>query len=215
MAEPYRIVLADEHLLFRQGVRRIINEVHETQVVGEANDGQEAIELVKALLPDLAVLDISMPKVNGIEACREIRRLVPGVKILVLTMHKDREYLYQAISAGAQGYLLKEDSDEELFSAIGAIRKGAIYVTKALAGVVSTDISALFLEGDRRFSKSLTAREREVLKLVAEGKSNSEVAEVLRISVRTVETHRANIMNKLDLRNTAELVKYAVQNALV
>lgn len=215
MAEPYRIVLADEHILFRQGMKRIINEVQETQVIGEANDGQEAVELVKALLPDLAILDISMPKVNGIEACREIRRLVPSVKILVLTMHKDREYLYQAISAGAQGYLLKEDSDEELFSAIGAIRKGAIYVTKALAGVVSTDISALFLEGDRRLSRSLTPREREVLKLIAEGKSNSEVAEVLRISVRTVETHRANIMNKLDLRNTAELVKYAVQNALV
>jgi len=213
--EPYRIVLADEHILFRQGIRRIIDELPETQVVGEASDGQEAIEQVLALRPDLAILDISMPKMSGIEACREIRRLVPGVKILVLTMHKDREYLYQAISAGAQGYLLKEDSDEELFAAIGAIRKGAIYVTKALAGVVSTDISALFLEGDRRFSRFLTAREREVLKLVAQGKSNSEVAEVLRISVRTVETHRANLMNKLDLRNTAELVKYAVQNGLV
>jgi two-component system response regulator NreC len=213
--ELYRIVLADEHILFRRGMKRIINEVPGMQVVGEANDGQEAIDLVKSLLPDLAILDISMPKMNGIEACREIRRLAPEVKILVLTMHKDREYLYQAISAGAQGYLLKEDSDEELFAAIGAIRKGAIYVTKALAGVVSTDISALFLKGDRRFSRSLTGREREILKLVAEGKSNSEVAEVLRISVRTVETHRANLMNKLDLRNTAELVKYAVQNGLV
>jgi two-component system, NarL family, response regulator NreC len=212
--EPYRIVLADEHLLFRQGMKRIINETPEMKVVGEANDGQEAIELVKKLLPNLAILDISMPKLSGIEACREIRGLFPAVKILVLTMHKDREYLYHAISAGAQGYLLKEDSDEELFAAIGTIRKGAIYVTKALAGVVSTDISALFRGGEGHLPRSLTAREREVLKFICEGKSNSEVAEVLRISVRTVETHRANMMNKLDLKNTAELVRYAMQNGL-
>jgi DNA-binding NarL/FixJ family response regulator len=214
MMKPYRIVIADEHILFRQGMKRIIDEMPETQVVGEANDGQEAIELVKKLLPDLAILDISMPKLSGIEACREIRHLFPNVKILMLTMHKDREYLYQAISAGAQGYLLKEDSDEELFAAIGTIRKGAIYVTKALAGVVSTDISALFRGGERKLSKFLTAREREILKFISEGKSNSEVAEVLRISIRTVETHRANIMNKLDLKNTAELVRYAIENGL-
>jgi two-component system response regulator NreC len=195
-------------------MRRIINDIPETQVVGEATDGQEAVELVKTLLPDLAILDISMPKMNGIEACREIRRLVPDLKILVLTMYKDREYLYQAISAGAQGYLLKEDSDEELFAAIGTIRKGAIYVTKALAGVFSTDVSALFRQGQRKISSSLTAREREVLKLISEGKNNGEVAELLRISIRTVETHRANIMNKLDLRNTAELVRYAIQKGL-
>lgn len=212
--EPYRIVLADEHILFRQGMKRIIDEMPETRVVGEANDGQEVIELVKKLLPDLAILDISMPKLSGIEACRQIRHLFPNVRILMLTMHKDREYLYHAISAGAQGYLLKEDSDEELFAAIGTIRKGAIYVTKALAGVVSTDISALFQGGERRLSRSLTSREKEVLKFISEGKSNSEVAEILRISIRTVETHRANIMNKLDLRNTAELVRYAIQNGL-
>ena len=213
--EPYRIVLADDHILFRHGIKRIIDEMSGAQVVGEANDGQEAIDMVRNLQPDLAILDITMPKLRGIEACREIRRLFPDVKILMLTMHKDREYLYQALSAGAQGYLLKEDSDEELFAAIGTIRTGAIYVTKALAGIVSTDVSALFPEGDRRISRPLTAREREVLKFICEGKSNSEVAEVLRISVRTVETHRANIMSKLDLKNTAELVKYAVQNGLV
>jgi len=212
--EPYRIVLADEHILFRHGIKRIIYEMSGAEVVGEANDGLEAIELVKNLQPDLAILDISMPKLRGIEACREIRRLFPGVKILMLTMHKDREYLYQALSAGAQGYLLKEDSDEELFAAIGTIRTGAIYVTKALAGAVSSDVSVLFPEGDRKLSRPLTAREREILKFICEGKSNSEMAEVLRISIRTVETHRANIMNKLDLRNTAELVKYAFQNGL-
>lgn len=212
--EPYRIVLADDHILFRHGIKRIIDEMSGAQVVGEANDGQETIDMVKDLQPDLAILDISMPKLRGIEACREIRRLFPDVKILMLTMHKDKEYLYQALSAGAQGYLLKEDSDEELFAAIGTIRTGAIYVTKALAGAVSSDLSALFPEGDRKLSRALTTREREILKFICEGKSNSEVAEILRISIRTVETHRANIMNKFDLRNTAELVKYAFQNGL-
>jgi len=212
--EPYRIVLADDHMLFRQGMKKIIDELPEIQVVGAANDGLEAIDLVKELLPDLAILDISIPKLSGIEVCREIRRLFPSVKILMLTMHKDREYLYQALSAGAQGYLLKEDSDEELFAAIGTIRNGAIYVTKALAGVVSTDISALFEGGEKTLSISLTGRERDVLKFISEGKSNSEVAEILGISIRTVETHRANIMNKLDLRNTAELVRYAIQKGL-
>ena len=212
--EPYRIVLADDHILFRQGMKRIIDEMPDMQVVGEANDGQEAIELVKKLLPDLAILDVSMPKISGIEVCHEIKIACPMVKILILTMHKNSEYLYHAISAGAQGYLLKEDSDEELFAAIGTIREGAMYVTKALAGVVSKDISAFFRGGERKLSNSLTARERGVLKFISEGKSNSEVAEILRISIRTVETHRANIMNKRGLRNTAELVRYAIEHGL-
>jgi len=212
--EPYRVVLADDHILFRQGMKRIIDELPDTQVIGEANDGRETLEVVKNLLPDLAILDISIPKLNGIETCREIRHLFPSVKILILTMHKDREYLYQAISAGAQGYLLKEDSDEELFAAIGTIRKGAIYVTKALAGAVSTDISALSAGGERKFSRSLSTREREVLKFICEGKGNSEIGDVLRISPRTVETHRANIMNKLNVKNTAELVRYAIKGGL-
>jgi len=212
--EPYRIILADDHILFRQGIKRILDEISEVQVVGEAGDGQEVLELAKTLAPDLVILDISIPKLNGIEACRQIRHLSPKVRILVLTMHKDKEYLYQAVSAGAHGYLLKEDSDEELFAAVETIRKGAIYVTKALAVVVSTDMSALVREGERTFPKSLTTREREVLKYICEGKSNSEIGEILRISTRTVETHRANMMSKLNLRNTAELVRYGIQNGL-
>jgi DNA-binding NarL/FixJ family response regulator len=195
-------------------MKKIFDEIPQTQVVGEAGDGQEAIELVKKLVPDLAILDISMPKLSGIEVCRESRQLLPAVKILVLTMHKEKEFLYQALSAGAQGYLLKEDSDEELFAAIETIRRGAIYVTKALAGTVSTDISTLFRGGDRKLPKSLTAREREVIRFISKGRSNSEVAGLLRISVRTVETHRANIMNKLDLKNTAELVRYSIEKGL-
>lgn len=212
--EPYRIILADDHILFRQGIKRILDEISETQVVGEAGDGQEVVEMARTLAPDLVILDITIPKLNGIEACRQIRHLSPKVRILIVTMHRDKEYLYQAISAGAHGYLLKEDSDEELLAALETIRKGAIYVTKALAVVVSTDMSALVREGERIFPKSLTTREREVLKYICEGKSNSEVGEILRISTRTVETHRANMMSKLNLKNTAELVRYAIQNGL-
>jgi DNA-binding NarL/FixJ family response regulator len=212
--EPYRIVLADEHVLFRQGVKKIISDIPGMQVVGEANDGLEAIALIKEMLPDLAVLDISMPCLSGIEAAREVKKFLPNIKILILTMHKNKEYLYHAIAAGAQGYLLKEDSDEELFAAIETIRKGAIYVTKSLSVFVSSGISSLLLGEERTIPGSLTLREREIVKLIAEGKTNSEIATVLYISTRTVETHRANIMNKLALKNTAELVRYAVQNGL-
>ena len=212
--EPYRIVLADEHVLFRQGVKKIISDMPGTQVVGEANDGLEAVVLIKEMLPDLAVLDISMPHLSGIDAAREVREFLPDIKILILTMHKNKEYLYHAISAGAQGYLLKEDSDEELFAAIETIRKGAIYVTKSLSAFVSRGISSLLIGEEPTSTGSLTIREREIVKLIAEGKTNNEIADVLCISPRTVETHRANILNKLALKNTAELVRYAVQNGL-
>jgi DNA-binding NarL/FixJ family response regulator len=214
MMEPYRIVLADDHVLFRQGVRKIISDMPGTQVVGEANEGIEAIALIKDLLPDLAILDIGLPHVSGIEVASEIRKALPDIKILILTMHKNKEYLYHAIAAGAQGYLLKEDSDEELFAAIETIRNGAIYVTKALSVFLSRGISSLLVAGGRTIPGSLTMREREILKLIAEGKTNSKIATMLHISIRTVETHRANIMNKLAVKNTAELVRYAVQNGL-
>lgn len=212
--DPYRILLADDHVLFRQGVRKIIELMPGAQVVGEANDGLEVIEMIKDLEPDLAILDISMQRLGGIDAAREIKRLFPHMKLLILTMHKNREYLYHAISAGAHGYLLKEDSDEELFAAIETIRTGAIYITRALAASLSKDISSFILRGERTHPESLTPREREVLKLITEGKTNSEISTELCISIRTVESHRANIMNKLALKNTAELVKYAIHNGL-
>jgi DNA-binding NarL/FixJ family response regulator len=214
MMEPYGIVLADDHVLFRRGMKKIIENMPGMEVVGEANDGIELIKMINNLAPDLALLDISMPNLSGIEALRDIRRISPKTKILILTMHKSREYLYHSISAGANGYLLKEDSDEELFAAIETIRNGAIYITRALAGSLSKDISSFILGEDRASQGTLTAREREVLKLITEGKTNGEIAAELGVSIRTVETHRANIMSKLGLKNTAELVKYAIQNGL-
>ena len=207
---PYRIVLADDHVMFRQGIKRIIEGIEGLEVIGEASDGFELLNLLNELKPDIVFLDISMPNMRGIEATREIKSLHPDVKVLILTMHRKKEYLYHAISAGAQGYLLKEDSDVELFSAIETIRKGGFYVTRLLAGELVEDISHMYKGNTQLPSEPLTTRERQVLKLIAEGKSNREIADLLYISIRTVENHRANIMKKLNLSKTAEIVKYAI-----
>ena len=210
---PYRIILADDHALLRQGVKRIISEAGDLEVIGEAGDGLELLALLNHLRPDLIILDISMPNLRGIDAIHEVTTTYPEVKILVLTMHKAREYLYQAISSGAKGYLLKDDADKELFSAIETIRNGKIYVSPLLAEDL-TDDWAQICRGKNQLplqSESLTLRERQVLKLIAEGRSNKDIADLLYISVRTVERHRANVMDKLSLKKTADLVKYAIE----
>jgi DNA-binding NarL/FixJ family response regulator len=213
----YRIVLADDHVLLRQGLKRIIDEMAGMEVIGEAGNGLELLSLLKKLTPHLVVLDISMPNLRGLEAIHEIKKSHPEVKILVLTMHKDKEYLHQAVSAGANGYLLKEDADKELFSAIEKIRMGKMYVSP----ILSADLAGEWAEmrrGERKASLEfdpLTTREREVIKLIAEGKSNNETAELLFISARTVERHRANIMFKLKLKNTVDMVKYAIQRKYI
>jgi DNA-binding NarL/FixJ family response regulator len=213
----YRIALADDHLLFRQGLKKIIEERSDLEVVGEADCGMELIRLLENLVPDLVLLDISMPNLRGLEAIHEIKKNHPGLKILVLTMHKDKEYLHQAISGGADGYLLKEDADSELFSAIDRVRQGKIYVSPKLSEGVTDDWIKI-ARGDYSpsfESEKLTIREREVLKLIAEGKSSKEMGDLLFISARTVERHRANIMEKLNLKKTADLVKYAVEKGYV
>lgn len=189
----------------------MIEGVDDLQVVGEASDGLELLNLLKDSTADMVVLDISMPKVRGIEATREIKKMRPELKVLVLTMHKDRELLHSSIAAGADGYLLKEDTDRELFSAIERIRYGKIYVSPHLAEEL-TDDWAKACRGESRFiDERLTTREREVLKLIADGRSNKEIGSLLFISVRTVENHRAKLMRKLGMQKTADLVKYAVR----
>jgi DNA-binding NarL/FixJ family response regulator len=213
----YHIVLVDDHVMFRQGLKRILEERSGFKVVGEVDCGLELLKLLKKLVPDLIILDISMPNLRGLEVIHEIKMNHSHVKILVLTMHKDKEYLHQALSAGAEGYLLKEDADSELFSAIGRVRQGKKYVSPKLSEGLAEDWVKL-TRGDRGPSfepERLTVREREVLKLIAEGKSSKEIGELLFISVRTVERHRANIMEKLNLKKTADLVKYAIQKGYV
>jgi len=210
--ESYRIVIADDHIMFRQGLRRMLEEMPESNVVAEAGDGLELLNLLGNIVPDLVILDVSMPGIRGIEAIPHIKTSCPEVKVLVLTMHRDVEFLHQAIAAGADGYILKEDADKELFSAIKAIRGGSKYVSPLLAGEMAS-IWADVYSGKRitPLVDPLTPREREVLKLIAEGKSNKEISALLFISVHTVVRHRAKIMDKLELKNTAGLVKFAMQ----
>ncbi len=214
MTDPFRILLADDHAMLRGGVRRIIQSIGGLEVVGEASDGLELLELFKKTSPQLVILDISMPNLRGLEATREIKTINPDVKVLILTMHKNKEYLYQAFSAGAKGYLLKEDADTELTSAIDTLRKGGTYISPLLF----TQVSNLFIQKSRPITEQLanpkeglTTREREIIKLIAEGKSSKEVGDLIFISSRTVQHHRANIMRKLNLKKTADLVKYAIQ----
>ena len=213
--KPYRILLADDHNIFRRGLKKLIEEMEDLDVVGEAGDGLELLDLLREMTPDMVILDISMPNLRGIETTREIKMLYPQMKVLILTMHKNREYLYHAISAGAHGYLLKEDSDTELFSAVQTIRTGGSYITTHLSGEVAEDLAQVYLGKGRLPTEPLTIREREVIKLIAEGKTNREVAKLLHISVRTVENHRANMMRKLKINKTADLVRYAVQKGIV
>ena len=209
--KPYRIVLADDHKMFRLGVKKIIDEIEDLEITGEVGDGLELLALLKKAVPQMVILDISMPNLRGIEATREIKMIDPDVKILILTMHKNKEYLYHCFSAGAEGYLLKEDTDTELFSAIETIRRGGIYISPVLSMELADDLSKIYTGTQRPPLERLTVREREVLKLIAEGKSRKEIAELLYISVHTVGHHRANIMKKLKFKKSTDLVKYAIR----
>ena len=202
---PYTIVLADDHVLFRQGVKKIIEEVDGLQVVGEANDGLELLNLLKTQTPALVILDISMPNLRGLEAAREIRGLYPQVKVLLLTMHKKKDFLQQGLEAGVDGFLVKEDADADLLQAVQTIRSGG----KFFSPLLSTRLADLASHQGR--IDPLSKREKEVAKLLAEGKTSKEVADLLYISIYTVRRHRDNIMRKLDLKGLADLVRYAME----
>jgi len=205
------VIIADDHNLFRQGLKKLLEEDQDIEVVGEAGDGIELLDLLKVVVPHLIILDISMPNLRGIEAISEIKKQHPDTKILMLTMYRDKEYLYQSIFAGADGYLLKKDVDREFFSAIEKIRRGKIYVSPHLSGELADDWESI----RRGFHPALTTREIEILKLIAEGKSNKEIGSIFFMSVHTVERHRSNILSKLGLKGTADLVRYAIQKGYV
>lgn len=206
----YRVILADDHALFRSGVKRILEEIPGIEVVGEAADGLQLLALLKETRPDLVILDISMPKLRGLEAIQEIKAVDPQVRVLILTMHKDADYLSYALGAGAAGFLLKEDADPALWQALNTIRRGETYLSPAISEVVP-DLLRRGQRPDGTPKEVLTNREREILKLLADGKSSKEIGELLFISLRTVQNHRANIMKKLGVRRASELIKYAVQ----
>jgi two-component system response regulator NreC len=214
--EKIRVFLVDDHTVVRQGLRRILESDDEIEIVGEAGDGRTAIDLVQKLRPHVVVMDVAMPELNGIEATRQILKRVEGAKVLVLSMHGDDVYVRQALKAGARGYLLKDSEDLDLIKAVKAIRAGGSFFSPPVSKVVLSGYLGDRVDGDAEDGVArLTDREREVLQLIAEGKTNKEVAHALSVSVNTVETHRKHIMEKLDLHNTAELVRFAIRERLV
>jgi DNA-binding NarL/FixJ family response regulator len=213
---PFRILLGDDHTLLRQGLRKILEEQPGWTVIAEASDGREAVRLAAETEPHVAILDIGMPILNGIEATRQIVRRVPGVQTLILSMHLEEAYIIQALKAGARGYLLKDSADTELIRAVTAVAAGKSFFSPAAARVMLDDyVQRLADKGVTDRFELLSEREREVLQLVAEGHSNKEIAELLSISPVTVDTHRAHILQKLDIHNTAELVLYAVRRGVI
>ena len=209
-----RVVLADDHEMMRAGLRSLLAKERELEVVGEASDGRQAVELVTQHAPDLAILDIGMPNLNGIEATRQIRATVPKTKVIALSMHASAQYVSRMLEAGASGYLLKDSAYEELLQAIKAVSSGNVYLGKGIAGVVVDDYVRRIGATPEVEAAKLTAREREIAQMIAEGRSTKEIAGQLHVSVKTVETHRQHIMEKLKIDSVAELTKYAIREGL-
>jgi len=211
-----RILLADDHTILRAGLKMMLNAQPDMEVIGEAQDGRQAIHEAQRLQPDVILMDITMPDMNGIEATKQIKRAQPEIKVLVLTMHEHDEYIFQALRAGASGYMLKEAADTELITALHVVQSGQFYLSPAAQSVMVGDYLQRVRTGEEKDSySSLTEREREILKLVAEGHTNNQIAERLVISPKTVDTHRTHIMDKLNLHSRAELVKYAMRRGLL
>ena len=214
---PTRIIIADDHEIMRKGLRSLVEARQDWQVVGEASNGREAVEKARELTPNVAVLDIGMPELNGLEATRQIVRESPQTQVLILTMHESEQMVRDVLDAGARGYVLKSDAARDLVNAVDALSQHRTFFSSRISDI----LLQAYLHGPERAVQlqpartRLTAREREIVQLLAEGKSNKEVANALNISVKTAETHRTNIMNKLDLHSISELVRYAVRNNIV
>jgi DNA-binding NarL/FixJ family response regulator len=212
-----RILIADDHPLFRKGVRETLEAKPGYEVVGEAETGREALVKTRQLKPHVVVLDIGMPELSGLEATREILKAAPQTEVLILTLHESEKLIHQVLEAGARGYVLKSDADVALMEAVEAVRQHKAYFTTKVAAVVLDT----YLKGRKRLtgempsSHKLTSRERQIVQLLAESKSNKEVASLLGIALHTVVTHRSNIMHKLEIHSVTELVRYAIRNELV
>jgi two-component system response regulator NreC len=211
-----RIIVADDHAVMRRGLRLVLEQQADFQVLGEANDGREAMSMAESLKPDVAVLDITMPNLNGIEAARQISAKHPNVAIVILSMHADEGYVLRALKAGARGYLLKESPEADFIQAIRAVSEGKAYFSPAVSRMLVEDYVRQLQDKDIEDSyELLTPREREILQLIAEGKSNKDVANLLNLSLYTVETHRGNMLEKLNLHSVPELILYAVRKGVI
>jgi two-component system response regulator NreC len=216
VASPIRILLADDHTILRSGLRALLERETDFQVVAEASDGREAIEAAEAHSPDVALVDVAMPRLNGIDAIREMTAKNPRLTVIILSMHSDEGYVLRALKAGARGYLLKDSPEADVIRAIRAVHDGKAYFSPAVSKMLAEDyLRHLQQRGSEDSYDLLTAREREVLQLLAEGRSNKEVATLLGLSLYTIETHRANILQKLNLKGTPELILYAVRKGVI
>jgi DNA-binding NarL/FixJ family response regulator len=211
----YRIILADDHVLIRHGIKNIISQDLSLKIVGEVSDGEELLAYLDGDVPDLLILDISMPKVSGIDLAETIKKKWPGLKILMLTMHKNKQFLYRAMSAGADGYLIKNDSGEEILEAIRKIQAGRTYIAPLLAEDFTEDILNAYRTQSASPFKDLTKREKQILSLVVEGHTSRVMAGILNLSPRTVDHHRSNLLKKFKMKNSVDLVNYAVRNGYV
>lgn len=216
MTKHYTILLADDHSILRAGLCSILNSKSDFDVVAEVDNGMDAIKTALAIKPDLLLTDLSMPKMNGTEAISEIKKRLPEIKCLVLTMHTSEEHIRMALNAGADGYVLKDDSHEELLTAIKTVLSGKTYLSPSICGnVVSGYLNSATANKPVSAWELLTRREKEIIKLIAEGNRSKDIAEQLSISIKTVEKHRSNLMKKLDLHSVSNLTNYAMKNGLV
>lgn len=216
MAEPIRVLIVDDHAIVRAGVRLLLQAEREIEVVGEAGDGQTAIAQTEALQPNVVLLDLAMPGISGLEAGREIKRRWPHVHVLALTMHRSDDYFFRMLEAGASGYVLKGADPADLITAVRTVHRGEVFLYPSMAKKLVSDYLVRVQSGEERASyDGLTDREREVLRLVAEGHTTAEIAEALHLSPHTVQSHRRAIMDKLNLHDRVELVKYAIRRGLI
>lgn len=210
-----KVLVADDHTILRQGIKALLNNQGKIEVVGEAKDGREAIKMIEELLPDVVLMDIAMPGLNGLEATRRIKKKFPEIKVLVLTMYAHEEYIFQILNAGANGYLVKETAFQDLITAIKAVYRGEAFMSPSISKKVIDRYAQRAQVDKNDVCDILTTREREVLQLIAEGNSNKKIAEALFISPKTVETHRTHIMDKLNIHGRAGLIKYAIRKGII
>lgn len=210
-----RVVLADDHAMVREGLRMVLAARSDIAVIGEASDGREAVDMAERLHPDVVIMDIAMPNLNGLEATRQIAKRFPGTRIVILTMHENQQYLVQIIQAGATGCVLKRSAGTELITAVEAAARGESYFSPAIATMMVADYRRVLERPAASPADQLTQREREILQLVAEGRTNREIADLLTVSIKTVQAHRANLMEKLAAHDRTDLVKHAIRMGMI
>jgi two-component system, NarL family, response regulator NreC len=215
MTSKIHILIADDHTLLRNGICAILKDEQDMLIVGEANDGREAVRLADQLKPNVVLMDIAMPLLNGLEATRQIKREHPEINVLVLTMYDNEEYFRKMLEVGASGYIIKRAAATELVSAIRAVYNGEAVLSPAITRLLLEDYLNHDLRNEKDDPNALSSREREVLQLIAEGKTSREIAEILNLSVKTVQSHRTSLMQKLDLHDRGELIKYAIQKKII